>query len=87
MPRDPPQNLENMVNKGEFPPSVKIGKKVCWSEVAVRKWPAFCGTGGVAAVRRPHSRKIMVPAGERLGGWRPGFIDETSAPRYVRLDA
>jgi len=33
-----PRTLENMVNAGEFPPSVKLGKKVYWSEVAVRKW-------------------------------------------------
>ena len=32
------RTLENMVKAGEFPPSVRIGKHVFWSEVAVRKW-------------------------------------------------
>jgi prophage regulatory protein len=30
--------LENMVKDGRFPPPVRIGKFVYWSEVAVRKW-------------------------------------------------
>lgn len=33
-----PRTLENMVKAGEFPPPVRVGKFVYWSEVAVRKW-------------------------------------------------
>jgi len=33
-----PRTLENMVNDGAFPPSVRIGKYVYWSEVAVVAW-------------------------------------------------
>ncbi len=32
------RGLENMIQRGEFPPPVKIGKCVYWSEVAVMKW-------------------------------------------------
>lgn len=32
------RTLENMVRDGEFPPPVRVGKKVYWSEVAVRRW-------------------------------------------------
>lgn len=54
VPRDPSQNLENMVNKGESPPSVKIGKKVYWSEVAVRKWQLlFAAREAWRPVRKP----------------------------------
>lgn len=30
--------LENMVKAGTFPPPVRIGKRVYWSEVSVQKW-------------------------------------------------
>lgn len=33
-----PRTLENMIRDGQFPPAVRIGKFVYWSEVAVRKW-------------------------------------------------
>jgi len=33
-----PRTLEYMVARGEFPPPVRIGKKVYWSEAAVRSW-------------------------------------------------
>ncbi|ODU50605.1 MAG: hypothetical protein ABS92_02590 [Thiobacillus sp. SCN 63-374] len=33
-----PRTLENMVSEGEFPPSVKLGKYVYWSEKAILKW-------------------------------------------------
>lgn len=32
------RGLEYLVKRGEFPPPVKIGKYVYWSEVAVMKW-------------------------------------------------
>ncbi|MEO8837688.1 MAG: helix-turn-helix domain-containing protein [Herbaspirillum sp.] len=32
------RTLENMINGGLFPPPVRIGKRVYWSENAVRKW-------------------------------------------------
>lgn len=32
------RTLENMVNAGTFPPPVRIGKYVYWSEHAVLKW-------------------------------------------------
>lgn len=32
------RTLENMVKAGNFPPPVKVGKYVYWSEVAVSKW-------------------------------------------------
>jgi len=33
-----PRTIENMVNSGAFPPPVRIGKYVYWSEVAVSAW-------------------------------------------------
>ena len=33
-----PRTLENMVSAGSFPPPVRVGKYVYWSEVAVRAW-------------------------------------------------
>ena len=33
-----PRTLENMVKDGGFPPPVRMGKHVYWSETAVRKW-------------------------------------------------
>jgi prophage regulatory protein len=48
------RTLENMVKAGAFPPPVRIGKRVYWTEAAVRKWQQrlFCGqeawTGGKA---------------------------------------
>ena len=32
------RTIENMVKSGTFPPPVRVGKFVYWSEVAVRKW-------------------------------------------------
>lgn len=32
------RTLENMVKAGTFPPPVRVGKYVYWSEVAVRSW-------------------------------------------------
>ncbi|PLZ02395.1 DNA-binding protein [Burkholderia sp. WAC0059] len=32
------RTLENMVREGSFPPPVRIGKHVYWTEVAVRRW-------------------------------------------------
>jgi predicted DNA-binding transcriptional regulator AlpA len=32
------RTLENMVKAGKFPPPVRLGKQVYWSEVAVQKW-------------------------------------------------
>lgn len=32
------RTIENMVNEGAFPPPVRVGKYVYWSEIAVRKW-------------------------------------------------
>lgn len=32
------RNVEKMVKNGTFPPPVRIGKRVYWSEVAVQKW-------------------------------------------------
>ena len=32
------RTLENMVKARKFPPSVRVGKHVYWSEIAVRKW-------------------------------------------------
>lgn len=33
-----PRTIENMVKAGEFPPPVRLGKQVYWSEVAVARW-------------------------------------------------
>ncbi len=33
-----PRTLENMVSAGTFPPPVRVGKHVYWSEVAVVAW-------------------------------------------------
>ncbi len=33
-----PRTLENMVKEGIFPPPVRVGKRVYWSELAVQKW-------------------------------------------------
>lgn len=33
-----PRTLENMVKQGDFPPPVRVGKYVYWSELAVSKW-------------------------------------------------
>lgn len=32
------RTVENMVKDGTFPPPVRVGKYVYWSEIAVRKW-------------------------------------------------
>jgi len=32
------RTLENMVKAGTFPPPVRIGKRVYWSEAAVNTW-------------------------------------------------
>lgn len=32
------RTIENMVRDGIFPPPVRVGKHVFWSEVAVQKW-------------------------------------------------
>ena len=32
------RTIENMVKEGIFPPPVRVGKYVYWSEIAVRKW-------------------------------------------------
>lgn len=32
------RTIENMVRDGAFPPPVRIGKFVYWSEAAVQKW-------------------------------------------------
>lgn len=32
------RTLENMVRDGQFPPPVRVGKHVFWSELAVRRW-------------------------------------------------
>ena len=32
------RTLEGMVKAGEFPPSVRLGKCVYWTEAAVDKW-------------------------------------------------
>ncbi len=32
------RTIENMVKAGDFPPPVRIGKYVYWSEVAVTRW-------------------------------------------------
>jgi predicted DNA-binding transcriptional regulator AlpA len=32
------RTVENMVKAGAFPPPVRVGKHVYWSEVAVKKW-------------------------------------------------
>lgn len=33
-----PRTLEYMVVRGEFPPAVRIGKRVYWSDTAVLNW-------------------------------------------------
>lgn len=32
------RTLEEMVRKGKFPPSVRMGKRVFWSEAALDNW-------------------------------------------------
>lgn len=32
------RTVENMVKAGSFPPPVRVGKYVYWSEIAVKKW-------------------------------------------------
>lgn len=32
------RTIENMVKDGSFPPPVRVGKYVYWSEIAVRQW-------------------------------------------------
>jgi prophage regulatory protein len=32
------RSIENMVKAGTFPPPVRLGRRVYWSETAVRKW-------------------------------------------------
>lgn len=32
------RTIEMMIKRGEFPPPVRVGKHVYWSEVAVQKW-------------------------------------------------
>ncbi|MBB3182271.1 AlpA family transcriptional regulator [Variovorax sp. Sphag1AA] len=32
------RTLENMVQEGTFPPPVRVGRRVYWSEIAVRRW-------------------------------------------------
>jgi prophage regulatory protein len=33
-----PRTLENMVGEGQFPPAVRVGKRVYWSEKSLRSW-------------------------------------------------
>lgn len=33
-----PRTIENMVKDGSFPPPVRVGKFVYWSEVAIHAW-------------------------------------------------
>lgn len=33
-----PRTIENMVKDGSFPPPVRVGKYVYWSEIAIRGW-------------------------------------------------
>jgi len=33
-----PRALEYLVQDGTFPPPVRVGRKVFWSEIAVRRW-------------------------------------------------
>lgn len=33
-----PRTLENMVGENQFPPAVRVGKRVYWSEKSVRSW-------------------------------------------------
>ncbi len=33
-----PRGLENLVRAGEFPPPVRLGKRVYWSDRAVERW-------------------------------------------------
>lgn len=32
------RTLENMVKAGDFPPPVRVGKRVYWSEISVQNW-------------------------------------------------
>ena len=32
------RTIEMMVKRGEFPPPVRVGKHVYWSDAAVQKW-------------------------------------------------
>ncbi len=33
-----PRTIENMVKSGDFPPAVRIGKLVYWSQIALSRW-------------------------------------------------
>lgn len=33
-----PRTIENMVKSGTFPPPVRVGRLVYWSEIAVSRW-------------------------------------------------
>lgn len=35
-----PRGLEGMVNKRQFPPAQRLGKRAVWSETAVERWRA-----------------------------------------------
>ena len=33
-----PRTIENMIKDGKFPPAVRIGKYVYWSEKSIARW-------------------------------------------------
>ena len=50
------RTLENMVKARKFPPPVKVGKHVYWSEIAVRRWQER-----LFAFSRPESTSLIHP--------------------------
>ena len=40
-----PRTLENMVKHSQFPAGVRVGKRIYWSELAVRKWQLMLFAG------------------------------------------
>ncbi|HJW55343.1 MAG TPA: helix-turn-helix domain-containing protein [Burkholderiaceae bacterium] len=49
-----PRTVENMVKAGDFPPPVRIGKQVFWSEKALTVWQAKLFHSQEAWVRNRH---------------------------------
>ncbi len=50
------RTLENMVNRGEFPPPVTFGKRVYWAKAAVDAWLEATFAAQLAWAPRPKRR-------------------------------
>jgi len=57
------RTIENMVKAGSFPPPVRVGKHVFWSEAAVRRWQErlFAAQENWSPYPTATSRRVSAP--------------------------